>query len=543
MPAPGTPQRQQPHAQMPSPPTTKRATKIVTLKLGSTNGVTKYREMFETLQCRRITKKAPKAPKTIAEVAKFHPTASIKACTVAIHPFWRGPRLDGLYHEWLDDLYDHDMPPIIRRINKFRGFPQKDDPEFNPDTYQMYKDLHATKKFDDEFGEYLPYLSKYFESVGNDFAQHSMKLDQYYQHVLKSEEGCKDFFDGSADEWITGGLAHDVHLLSVPPSASVVDGWPAEQASIPFDDYKASLEGRFQDPRTFDAVRKEAYSRIICQEVWVVDSPVSVYYEEEPTVFASGLFVSQHPDGINGQSPGLIFYHRPSVIDPEENLLTEDGIKVESPATPPMSSIPRYVSPAGELMCPQNIPDSDDVAQIRARTDIDALAAAIGYSLTSPPLGPELDHLLNIHDKEEPRLTGYPELHTPTRHQHHDDSDSDDYGPWASKEPVRALHSSLGYGSRKRKRDSNHSGRQRTCTKRRRRGRGKGKSRCKTSRDDDSDGDYAPPVQDDLDLDVQKEEKKLEALPSKLRTGTVRKSGQKQTQRDFAKDPGTVGSA
>lgn len=86
---------------------------------------------------------------------------------VAICPFYRGERLDGDYYKWLLDYYDGDMPPLIRRINQFREFPQMDNPHYNQDDWRAWKDYYDSPEFQDEFAPYRVRINVYLSKCGS----------------------------------------------------------------------------------------------------------------------------------------------------------------------------------------------------------------------------------------------------------------------------------------------------------------------------------------------------------------------------------------
>lgn len=67
-----------------------------------------------------------------------------------------------MYHRWLnDEYYDGDMPEIVRRANAFRGFPQLDDEDFNPNGAAERRAYYRSEKGREELRPYLTAIKKY----------------------------------------------------------------------------------------------------------------------------------------------------------------------------------------------------------------------------------------------------------------------------------------------------------------------------------------------------------------------------------------------
>ncbi|KAK8085597.1 hypothetical protein PG997_006868 [Apiospora hydei] len=81
---------------------------------------------------------------------------------VAPNLFWDGGDDMAKYYEWLlEEYYDGDMPEIVRRANAFRGFPQLDDTDFNPNGAEERRAYYQSKKGREELRPYLPAIKKY----------------------------------------------------------------------------------------------------------------------------------------------------------------------------------------------------------------------------------------------------------------------------------------------------------------------------------------------------------------------------------------------
>ncbi|KAH6648399.1 hypothetical protein BKA67DRAFT_538438 [Truncatella angustata] len=362
-----------------TPPSTGRKglPKIVTLKYNPQRMGTFRCNIRNTIQHRRLDYHR------LNKILK-HPNAPVEATAVAINPFYRGEKLDGSYYTWLLDYFDGDMPDIIRRINKFRGFPQMDDASFNPGSAEEWQARYRTEHYQKEMQRYMPYLEAYWNECGDNFEAHVEFLDSF--HVLSDvSTGRLEILHGHEDKHITGPAAKSAHTLSNPPCFTCASSWNEEKDYFIRDIQRNIDDHRYSTIAFMSTIDKHSYGGNL---------PTGQSVEQSA---ASGLFVSPYSHRLENESPGLLWTNRPNDNGTEElaqmalNMKTPAmAVIMEPPATAPLDStskapsIPsamQYHSPAGDLITthPTSIPDSQDYAQIKTRSDIQTLAVANGF--------------------------------------------------------------------------------------------------------------------------------------------------------------------
>ncbi|KAM0806987.1 hypothetical protein AB5N19_07326 [Seiridium cardinale] len=381
--APKTPDKakaeDKPRRQLVTPPNSERPSKVVVLKVDPEELSTLPRNPHDTIPHRRLESSK------LSQMLR-HPFAPPEAVAVAINPFYRGKELDGDYYKWLLVWYDGDMPDIIRRINRFRGFPQNDDPSWNKADADVWKARYATEEYKAEFQQYRPYLLQYWNRSGDDFDEHIRILCSYHENTSYSD-GREDILWGIADDHILGDIALSVSRLSSPPSLDGKDAWLEELKDFRRDFLRSMDTNTFSELawRAIGAVQ-DASPRLPTSQA----SPITVrsgrIVRKDPKVSptaVSGLYKSPYHDQKETISPGLLWTNRPDVSedDPAPKLPREmdspADYSLTSPRMPP--SVDQYHSPAGDLSSPRHIPDDPDFALIKARSDVQALAVANGF--------------------------------------------------------------------------------------------------------------------------------------------------------------------
>lgn len=375
--------------QLATPPTTGHHQKIAVL-----NSDARY---FSIHTRRRNSK--------FAQLVK-QPFAPLEAAVVAVHPCYRGEKHDGNYYHWLLDLYDGDLPDIVRRINKFRGFPQNDDPTWNTVNADEWREKYNSEEYQAEMRRYIPYLETYWNDCGDNFDEHVETLDDYYQCSDK-EFGRKSTLEGDHDEQINGDCAERANTLCTPPSISSEDLWEIEMRDHRHDIMRSFEAGRFGDFE--DEKDPLSPTRATLSPYGHIDEHIG---EPARLGSVSGHFISQDGRGDATPSPGLLWINRytkrttprtstggllssqrtsdyslsHTVWPPASGNLIDSSSRFTSiPSSPP--SVYQYHSPAGDIFSPE-FPKTSDWAELNLRADHQALAVANGF-VPSPRNGIE----------------------------------------------------------------------------------------------------------------------------------------------------------
>jgi hypothetical protein len=74
-----------------------------------------------------------------------------------LNPYWRGLYRDGPYLLWLEGFHEGQVPQILRRINKFRGMDQLDDPSYN-ECWEEWRDFYESDEGKQELAPYKEWL-------------------------------------------------------------------------------------------------------------------------------------------------------------------------------------------------------------------------------------------------------------------------------------------------------------------------------------------------------------------------------------------------
>ncbi|KAF7539459.1 hypothetical protein G7054_g2184 [Neopestalotiopsis clavispora] len=434
---------------MVTPPESHR--KLLTLSYTATRLKESQKYPIElTLQTRRDESRMNKLIK-ISQVPE-------EACVVNIHPCYRGPRLDGSYYDWLNTrIYDLDMPDIIRRVNKFRDFPQNDDPKYNVVNHEQYVEYYASERGQAELKRYLPFLECYWDMNTARWDEHLEILDRYHRNTDKEEGRGGEVLLGHEDPRIMAARAEAVAALTTPPDLNTDSGfWEREEED--FD----------RDVARKPTPEKEGYTLIdttagddLAEEQSIEDdredgpSPGSLWlYTTSPSFPVTGSDISfstpsrhslspsfspatvenDSEDGNPAGSPSLspvsqtssvlgtpfVYDHRSPVFTPSPNA--DATFQAHTPRAR-QSSASSYHSPAGDLITvpPSAIPHDDpDWEVYRARTDVEFLARANGFEPT--PWGARHSPVYDAEQTADPNVFGSLGLPMGIRRWHH-------YGP------------------------------------------------------------------------------------------------------------------
>ncbi|KAI0125565.1 hypothetical protein BJ170DRAFT_596808 [Xylariales sp. AK1849] len=252
----------------------------------------------------------------------FSPMPPKEAYAVALNPFYRGQSLDGDYYKWLEmKYYGGHMPEIIRRVNKFRGFPQLDDEAFNTFNAYSWKQYYETEDAHAVLAPYIPYLDSYInEDSANNYEGQDLRLldDKASQFV---------FHPGHPEYGNISLISFDVDFGKDVAAAD----------RIYFDNGCAWSPGGtlvvpLRDPGT-------------------------------PWWPSSGMILPRGRDNNSFPSPGLLF------SSPTERCETE----VNKFATESISSMPLFLESAGILMyvddapCPATLPTNRPLKSSNSR--------------------------------------------------------------------------------------------------------------------------------------------------------------------------------
>ncbi|KAI0141380.1 hypothetical protein BJ166DRAFT_597672 [Pestalotiopsis sp. NC0098] len=292
------------------------------LKLGDAGKL----EVVPKLQARRDHRRAN---------AKIRvPDVPMEAIVVTIHPCYRGPKLDGSYYKWLNEsVYHNDMPDIIRRVNKFRGFPQQDDPRWNHVDADKWHDYYISDEGRAEMEPYLPYLQKYWQTNGDVYEDHTRLLDGFFENTDK-DYGCVEVIQGRQDSRIMSDRAEAVTRLSTPPTEDP-HRWEKEREAFQRDlKVRTSADQRFMTVVP-DAVRDSSDQHGF--RAWaranglLVQSPEPQSPRYSPSTLSpasSGHYESIQQDRSSAAGPGLIWYNESQVGRNNErySLTSPDGI-------------------------------------------------------------------------------------------------------------------------------------------------------------------------------------------------------------------------
>ncbi|KAF3010456.1 hypothetical protein E8E14_003575 [Neopestalotiopsis sp. 37M] len=401
------------------------------------------------------------------------PEIPIEACLVNIHPCYRGPRLDGSYYIWLyTKIYDFNMPDIVRRINKFRGFPQRDDPEFNVTNHEQYAEYYASEGGQAEMEPYLPYLKCYWDTNGARWDEHMEILDRYHEDTDREEGRGGNVLLGHEDPHIMAARAEAVAALTTPPDLDSEYGfWEREEEDFDRDvARKPTPEKREYTPIATTAGDNSAEEQPVEDDREDGPSPGSLWlYSTSPPFPVPGSDISfstpsrhslspnfspatvesdaehwnpagvppmsppETPFVLSAQSPSLsvpgtssvlgtpfVYDHRSPVFTPSPNA---DATFQEHTPRARQSSASSYHSPAGDLITvpPSAFPHGDpDWEVYRARTDVEFLARANGFEPT--PWGARHSPVYDAEQTADPNVFGSLGLPMGIRRWHH-------YGP------------------------------------------------------------------------------------------------------------------
>ncbi|ETS86714.1 hypothetical protein PFICI_00542 [Pestalotiopsis fici W106-1] len=363
------------------------------------------RAMEDTLQTRRDDARKNKMIRI--------PEIPMEAAVVALHPCYRGTKLDGGYYEWLNrKVYNFEMPDIVRRVNKFRGFPQRDDPKYNIIDPEKYQEHYRSEKGQAELEPYMPYLRKYWATNGDVFDEHLDTLDSYHEDTDEDEGRHIDVLEGYEDSRIMGDVAEAVCGLSTPPSLHGPSRWEQERKDFTRDVARRASQGkRIVEATATAAIRDSAeeHGSLAWESAnGLLSSPLTLN-GSSPNL--SGFFESIEQDRSNAQSPGLIWWNpfgskvsspvaalqnsspippiAPSpVFSPVPEL--ERAYQGASPRSPPHSvnlsmnrpaSAMAYHSPAGEIFTSRAscYPEDARWENFRARSNVQNLAIANAF--------------------------------------------------------------------------------------------------------------------------------------------------------------------
>jgi hypothetical protein len=453
----------------------------------------------------------------------------MEAMMVAIHPYYRGEQLDGKYYDWLLDLYDNDMPDIVRRVNKFRGFPQNDDPVWNPVNSEEWHVRYDTEEYRAEIQRYMPYLEAYWNRDTNSSADFHA-ANKHQADIESIEDYDSDILEDDEFDHVTGEVPPTFNRCTGTHSHLVKDHW-LKEIKESWHHFSNSLENR-----AFSALNSQHSA--VPNEQHGISNLVATDGHFSLTT-SCGLFVSPHYDRNDARSPGLLWYHQNTYNNDDmcsHNLLSSIEPQNLYPGRKPQlqGSVSLYHSPAGDLvpLSPKSVPGSPKYDDIRARLDVQALARANGF-MPSPrngigplpgcvyaeqdsdffPMGafrydPQAVHLHAVERSGQSGITnilhglskhqkntgvcGKPPTSSPAnkRKREQEDDDNNDYSPSPIPRTPKAKRSQRGDRRRRRK----------------------GKKNKKS----DLDEDYQF-----TGLELDDEDKKYEALPSKLRTSTT----------------------
>ncbi|KAK8044284.1 hypothetical protein PG993_004308 [Apiospora rasikravindrae] len=154
--------------------------------------------------------------------------------------FWDGGDDMTKYYEWLlEEYYDGEMPEIVRRANAFRGFPQLDDADFNPDGADERRAYYQSKQGREELRPYLPAIKKY-ASKGEYVLIEAKVNGQTASDALDAAASAAESSPELKDEQSTAASCVPASASSyyVKPESPV----PGDSASIPVEDLMAQFD-------------------------------------------------------------------------------------------------------------------------------------------------------------------------------------------------------------------------------------------------------------------------------------------------------------
>ncbi|KAK6200831.1 hypothetical protein LQW54_009495 [Pestalotiopsis sp. IQ-011] len=247
------------------------------------------------------------------------PDVPMEAIVIAMHPCYRGPKLDGSYYKWLNEcVYHNDMPDIIRRVNKFRGFPQRDDPRWNLVDAEKWQDYYISAEGCAELEPYLPYLRRYWQTNGDVYEDHTRLLDVFHEDTDK-DDGRYQVLETFDDSRIMSDHAEAVTRLSTSPTEDP-HRWEEEKEA-----FKKDLRVRNSFGHRFlsivpDAVRDSSDQHGF--KAWAranglqVQSPESQSPRYSPSILSpasSGHYESIQQHRSIAAGPGLIWHNESQV--------------------------------------------------------------------------------------------------------------------------------------------------------------------------------------------------------------------------------------
>ncbi|KAF7536750.1 hypothetical protein G7054_g4271 [Neopestalotiopsis clavispora] len=110
------------------------------------------------------------------------------------------------------------MPDIIRRVNKLRGFPQRDDPKFNFTNHEQYEEYYASERGQAELKPYTAQPAKSLDYAEYRRCQRHLPTMSNLSHLYDMDDNGFLELDDNGELISSSGVDLDtIHSSLLPP--------------------------------------------------------------------------------------------------------------------------------------------------------------------------------------------------------------------------------------------------------------------------------------------------------------------------------------
>ncbi|KAH8676179.1 hypothetical protein BX600DRAFT_432710 [Xylariales sp. PMI_506] len=340
------------------PPTVPKPRLMLSITLPEFRGTTFPVDSSDSIQWRRREKIGrPERPiprrnetpqerlKRLSQPKYASPIPPKEAYVVAIHPEYKGEEAHGDYYTWLNDvIYEDHMPEIIRRVNKFRGFPQLDNPSYNKNNPQRWKEYYESQTAQDELAPYIHWINASIE-------QEKREKDFEVQNSLRSNNR------------VPRSASLLTFKLSLKEARGARDLEPKRFVTNlkRFNSFNSANSLGFKDELCEQLRQSIRNHESPIKRTVVLYNPIASKSYVVNLASASVSYVPIGFDQINIPSTGLLW-----LSSGYKDKSTSPFIKVETPVSP---SSPYHGNVAGVLMSSPGVPTSVTVGRAGVADD------------------------------------------------------------------------------------------------------------------------------------------------------------------------------